>query len=93
MEDKKTVDQQQLEKVSGGFEEQTAEIRKFIRKHDPGYRIDNDFDIMRWLMFKSGIGFSGVSANVDFFNSYSLSDGTKITHEELMKMLNERFPE
>lgn len=92
MEDNK-INQQELENISGGYDDQTKEIADFIRKHDPNYRINNDFDVNRWLMNKSGLSFRSIGANTDFFNTYVLSDGTSLTHAELMRRLNELFPE
>ena len=85
--------QQELENVSGGYDDQTKEIADFIRKHDPDYRIINDFDVNRWLMNRSGLKFRSIGANEDWFNTYTLADGTSLTHAQLMSKLNELFPE
>ena len=93
MENKNEVNQQDLQEVSGGLEEQNAELRTFIRKHDPECRIDNNFDALRWLRTRSGLDIKDASAYYDMYNSYTLADGTKLNHTQLMKMLNELFPE
>ena len=54
MEDKEMTDmnkisKEELENVSGGTAAQIAELRAFIKSHDPGYVINEDFDIVSWL--------------------------------------------
>lgn len=86
------LDQQELKNVSGGWEEQTKEISDFIRSHDPDYPIYNDSDIILWLKNKSGISFKRISTESEWYNSYMLSDGTDITHGELMGYAEGKIP-
>lgn len=96
MSDSKTkiMELDQLENVTGGSEKETKELKAFIKKHDPNFKIYNNFDIMRWLNQKSGIGFESLYINeVNYYNEFRLTDGRTIYHEGLMAMLNERFGE
>lgn len=87
------ISQQDLKNVSGGNPAQMKELKEFIQRHDPNYKIWNNFDISKWLMEKSGISFKGISAGDYWCNEYELSDGRDLSHEELMKMLRDRFPD
>ena len=88
------VELDNLENVSGGYERETNELRAFIKKHDPDYRVDSELDVLRWLHKKSGIEFSYLYAtDKNILNSFKLSDGTTIYHDTLMAMLKERFGE
>ena len=81
-------------KISGGFEQETNELRAFIKKHDPDYRVDSEGDVLLWLYKKSGIKFSYLYAtDNNILNNFRLSDGTTIYNETLMAMLRERFGE
>lgn len=91
--DGKNLDQQDLEHVSGGYAEETNELRDFISTHDPAFTIRSETDIRRWLLTRSGIGFKGTSVNSDWYNNYLLSDSSVLSHEELMGMLKDRFPD
>ena len=53
--------------------------------------INDNLDVLTWLANKSGIGFDNVLIGNSKDNTYVLN-GAKITHEELMTMLYERFP-
>lgn len=89
-----TIGFQQLDCVTGGTEEQCKELRAFIKKHDPSYKIYNYFDIMHWIDRKSGIKFDSLSlCNTFYPNEFRLAGGRSISQAELMEMLSERFPD
>jgi hypothetical protein len=89
--DNNKISQKELENVSGGWEDQTNEIKEFIRKHDPDYKIYNNFDVNRWLMEESGLGLKSVATGDSWFNEYNLAGGGYLTHDELMQKLREKF--
>ena len=91
MEDNNKVSQKEFENVSGGWEDQTNEIKEFIRKHDPDYKIYNNFDVNRWLMEESGLGLKSVATGDSWFNEYNLAGGGYLSHDELMQKLREKF--
>ena len=78
---------------TGGTESEIREMQGFIRKHDPGYRADCYADVLKWPARSSGPDFQEIKFNLDSNSSCKLSNDRKITHEELMKMLNGRFPD
>ena len=92
MDEQSKLTKDDLKNVSGGAEEETKEIRDFIRKHDPGYRVEDEMDVLRWLYQKTGINFDTIQLSWQN-NKYVLAGGKKITHEELMGMLSERYPD
>ena len=93
MDNSNKVSQQELEEVSGGNTSEMKELREFIRKHDPDFKIWNNIDVSNWLSQRSGISFRSISSGDYWLNEYELSDGRDISHAELMKMLRERFPD
>ena len=92
MDHEKNLNDDQLNSIAGGTDQEDRELKAFIRKHDPEYRIYNRTDIFRWLYMESGISFRSVGDGL-VSNKYVLSDGTSISHEQLMQMLNSRFPD
>ena len=91
MEKMNKLSEDALESISGGSTGQTAELAAFIRSHDPGYEINDNFDILNWLATKSGIDMDDVMFSKTADNLYVFG-GEQIGHETLMSMLNERFP-
>ena len=88
------VELDNLENVSGGFAQETNELKAFIKKHDPDYVVNSERDVLLWLHKKSGIKFSyPYATDENRLNIFRLSDGTTIYHETLMAMLKERFGE
>ena len=55
--------------------------------------MDDVYDSMVWLRKESGIGFQSIGYYEDGNNKYILSNGQRISHETLMGMLRERFPD
>ena len=92
METNTNLKDEQLSQVAGGTEQEDRELKAFIRKHDPEFRIYNHSDLFRWLYNESGISFRSVGDGL-VGNKYVLSNGTSISHEQLMEMLKERFPD
>ena len=92
MEEKNQMEEGMLTTVSGGTDQEDRELKAFIRRHDPEFRVYNHSDIFRWLYKESGISFRSVGDGLTG-NRYVLSDGTSISHEQLMEMPKERFPE
>ena len=45
MDNSNKVSQQELEEVSGGNTSEMKELREFIRKHDPDFKIWNNIDV------------------------------------------------
>ena len=93
MDDNNKVSQQELEQVSGGNSGEMKELMEFIRKHDPNFKVWNNIDVSNWLSQKSGISFRSISSGDYWMNEYELSEGRYLSHEGLMKMLRERFPD
>ena len=92
MDEKNKLCKDELKNVSGGTAEQIGELSAFIKKHDPGYEINENFDVVTWLATRSGIDFDSYLIGDAKDNTYHLAGGVKITHEQLMDMLNEQFP-
>ena len=90
MDMKNKLGKEELKNVSGGTAEQIGELKAFIKEHDPGYEINENFDVVTWLASRSGLGLDNALIGNATDNKYALN-GTSITHEELMTMLNERF--
>lgn len=95
MNEKKKLNEQELVYVNGGTAEEYAELKGFIKAHDPGAVIHNEFDIMDWLVTKTGIRFSYLKVDSgDDYNEFQLKGSyNRIDNDELMAMLRERFPD
>ena len=87
------LNEEVLENVSGGTSAQTQEIKDFIRAHDPDFQVNNDNDVIRWLFYRSGLSWDAFSLAPQDPNIYVLYNNNRITHEELMAKLGERFPD
>ena len=94
MEDKenKTLDMEQLEEVSGGNEAEYNELVAFIHQVDPDYKISSEFSVMDWLDENSGLKFKSQYVSQQWNrNEFKLVDKTIIRHDELMKILREKY--
>ena len=95
-ENKKTMEEEHLEEVSGGNYDEYKELRDFIKKHDPDWTVHNIFDVFRWLGKESGIAFKSMNDGSYISGGhtvFTLSDGRVIYQEELMEMLKEKYPD
>lgn len=87
MEDNKQIEIKDLDTISGGSSRETKEVMSFISEHFPNVKLGDKDSMDRF--FKS-IGISKVQSGPNIANSYYDLDGHRLTHEDVMKLLQRR---
>lgn len=90
---KEKLNDEVLENVSGGTRAEIEELKDFIRTHDPDYSLNSDNDVDMWLLDRSKIKWDRINITDKGANYYVLQNRKQISHEEVMTMLAERFPD
>ena len=94
MFEQENLKDKQLSEVSGGTIAEYRELKAFINKHDPDYRIYNEFDIIHWIGERGGIPLKSAEMNDNWDYSFVLQENNKtVGAAELLNMLKERFPD
>lgn len=94
------IDDEQLENTTGGTNAETEELFAYINRRFPGCFDDEQFDEYErnndkviYFLHDKVDGFGYMSQYDDQTNQYRVNYSQVISHEQLMKLLKERFGE
>lgn len=94
------IDDDKLENTVGGTNAETEELFAYINRRFPGYFDDEQFDEyesnvdkVRYFLYDKGPGVRSMSQLPDQTNEYRVIGNRSIGHEELMRILKERYGE
>ncbi len=94
------IDDEKLESIAGGTNAETEELFAYINRRFPGYFDDEQFDEYErtidkviYFLHDKVKGFGYMSQYDDQTNQYRVNYDQVIGHEQLMKLLKDRFGE
>ena len=98
MSEKKTMDDEKLEDVSGGYRFETKEVADFINAHGGHVRYDDNMakDCLEWFRENDRwkmVGLCEADFTMNYYqaNSVRTIERCNVNHEDFMKMLHEAF--